>query len=214
MGQAAAPAYCVRSCTGLLSHGIRVRHARDTCAQARHCTASPWHRRRGCWVSTRRSSLVGRSRTTWSSWSVTRIGATQARRSGTLSLTLTLALTPTLTRHAAVGVQRGWTSRGRDVRGATAWSKWPRSQPPMRPRTALEARPLAPGRRLGPRGAPSPLGCRGGAAATFWYLAQPRRSRLFRTPKAPATRKFQPLRMLTNPLRKKAPEDAADSEAA
>ena len=38
--------------TGLLSHGIRVRHARDTCAQARHSTASPWHRRRGCWVST------------------------------------------------------------------------------------------------------------------------------------------------------------------
>ena len=97
----------------------------------------------------------------------------------TRTLTPTLILTPTLTltRHAAVGVQRGWTSRGRDVRGATAWSKWPRSQPPMRPPTALEARPLAPGRRLGPRGAPSPLGCRGGAAATFWHLAQPRRSR-------------------------------------
>merc|ERR1711892_161820 len=31
---------------------------------------------------------------------------------------------------------------------------------------------------------------------------------------ASATRKFQPLRMLTNPLRKKAPQEAADSEAA
>ena len=36
-------------------------------------------------------------------------------------------------------------------------------------------------------------------------LADPVR---FRPPKAPASRKFQPLRMLTNPLRKKAPEQA------
>ena len=36
-------------------------------------------------------------------------------------------------------------------------------------------------------------------------LADPVR---FRSPKAPASRKFQPLRMLTNPLRKKAPEQA------
>eukprot|EP00964_Phaeocystis_antarctica_P121339 scaffold85010_cov36-Phaeocystis_antarctica.AAC.3 len=46
-----------------------------------------------------------------------------------------------------------------------AWPKRPGSQQPVRPPTTLESRPLAQGHPLGPRGAPSPFGCRRGPAA-------------------------------------------------
>ena len=52
---------------------------------------------------------------------------------------------------------------------------WP-SQQPTRPPTALEAHPLARGCPLGPRGAPSPRGCRKEATATLWAPTQDDRS--------------------------------------
>ena len=97
------------------------------------------------------------------------------------------------------------------------WSKCPRSQPPMRPRTLSGGPPERPGppleepeeregqRREGLRRGGAPRRSDVRRPSTSPNLADPVR---FRPPKAPASRKFQPLRMLTNPLRKKAPEQA------
>ena len=91
------------------------------------------------------------------------------------------------------------------------WSKCPRSKPPMRLRTlcrpwaASWAREEEPEEREGLRRGGAPRRSDARRPSTSPNLADPAR---FRAPKAPASRKFQPLRMLTNPLRKKAPEQA------
>lgn len=49
-----------------------------------------------------------------------------------------------------------------------AWSKWPGSQPPMRPPTASEAHPLARGCPLRPKGEHLPLGSQRDIAVALW----------------------------------------------
>ena len=57
-----------------------------------------------------------------------------------------------------------------DHDGTTAWSKCPRSQPPMRSPNP-EAHPLAHSYPLGPGREPPPRGCLGKAAAVPWSVA-------------------------------------------
>ena len=166
VGQAAAP---YAASTGLLSDGTRARHARPSPARP---SRRLWHRRRGCWASTRRISLAVRSRTTSSLWSVTRIGATRARRSGRAAR-ITPARAIRLRHHRTDG--RSAPARSRPCGHARSLEGRPSAQGRL---SRSQRRERARGERgpeeRGPeeRRSPAPLGC-----AASQHLAQPRRPR-------------------------------------
>ena len=84
---------------------------------------------------------------------------------------------------AALAVVGPGTTDPRAAWDSRAKLAWPGLQAPMRPPTALRARPLTQGCPLGPRGEASPLGCRRGAG---WSSGA--------CPKSPRCHRLRPFR--------------------